>query len=547
PVCFATDMPDTAPAAAADAPARATLTALTSNAWGARASLLAISLLATLPVWIPPYPQMADLPQHAAQVQLLRSLQDPAFSFAPLFHINWFTPYLAGYLLVYLLVPLLGIVGACKTVIALSVAATPLATALLARETGADGRWAPLTVLGLYGFSFQWGFLNFLFAIPLGLAFLCLAARHARAPRWWTWPALAVSSIALFFCHALVCALFCVIAGCWTIAATRSMRATATRLAPAALVVPVAAWWTLRTMGTSAAHREVMWDLGWVRTVDPYYRGLATGAGDGFLDGWGRLTGLFPRLLGVRPSLWVVALAVAAIALPLLAGAQPAWRRRAIIPLIISMLAIFLVPSTVFGADYTYQRFTVFTLPFFLATLGSPTHAQRGRWARRLVAVLVVAWIGFVSARTVVFTQEARGFQTVLSQMEPRARVLSMAFIRESEGSLAPSFLHFGSWYSALSEGVTDPSFAVTHVQLVLYKPESRPKAGIWGFEWQPWRFNWKEFEGWRYRYFLVHDTVDRSPFLAENSPCTLVLRARSVNWWLYERGPDCPATPSGR
>lgn len=542
-------MPDTRPAVPVGALLSGAGIPSSVSPSASRVLLVALSLLATLPVWIPPYPQMADLPQHAAQVQLLRSLHDPAFSFAPLFHVNWFTPYLAGYLLVYLLVPLLGIVVACKTVIALSLAATPLATALLARETGADARWAPLTVVGLYGFSYQWGFLNFLFAIPLGLAFLCLAARHARDPRWWTWPALAISSVALFFCHALVCALFCLIAGCWTIASTRSVRAAATRLAPVALVVPVGAWWTLRTMATSAAQREVMWDLGWLRTVDPYYRGLATAAGDGIVDGWGRLTGLLPRLLGVRPGLWVVALGIAVIALPLLGSARPAWRRRAVIPLIVSMLAIFLVPSTVFGADYTYQRFTVFTLPFFLATLGSPTHAQRGRWAGRLVAVLVVAWIGFVSARTVVFTQETRGFQKLLSQMEPRARVLSMAFIRESDGSLAPSFLHFGSWYSALSEGVTDPSFAVTHVQLVLYRPERRPKAGIWGFEWQPWRFNWNELEGWRYRYFLVHDTLDRGPFLTENSPCTVVLRARSMNWWLYEGGPDCPppARASGR
>src|SRR5208282_118074 len=60
--------------------------------------LVIASVLATIPVWIASYPPMSDLPQHAAQVALLRNLHDPNFHFAGLFELNWFTPYLFGYM-----------------------------------------------------------------------------------------------------------------------------------------------------------------------------------------------------------------------------------------------------------------------------------------------------------------------------------------------------------------------------------------------------------------------------------------------------------------
>ena len=62
--------------------------------------LLAASLLATIPVWIPTFPPMTDLPQHGAQIALLRQMLHPQqFAFAGDFDLNWFTPYLFGYML----------------------------------------------------------------------------------------------------------------------------------------------------------------------------------------------------------------------------------------------------------------------------------------------------------------------------------------------------------------------------------------------------------------------------------------------------------------
>ena len=93
-----------------------------------------VSALATIPVWVASYPPMADLPQHAAQVAMLHNLHDPAFQFSGLFWINWFTPYLFGYMAVYALTPLFGIVTACKLVIALALLGLPVATAVFAEH-----------------------------------------------------------------------------------------------------------------------------------------------------------------------------------------------------------------------------------------------------------------------------------------------------------------------------------------------------------------------------------------------------------------------------
>src|SRR5690348_6105413 len=75
-----------------------------------RIALVAIvSALAAIPVWLPAFPPMTDMPQHAAQVAMLREISHNAFPYSDLFEINWFTPYLVGYLLVYALTGLLGI------------------------------------------------------------------------------------------------------------------------------------------------------------------------------------------------------------------------------------------------------------------------------------------------------------------------------------------------------------------------------------------------------------------------------------------------------
>ena len=83
--------------------------------------------------------------------------------------------------------------------------------------------------------------------------------------------------------------------------------------------------------------------------------------------------------------------------------------------------------------------------------------------------------------------------------MEPGQRALGFAFERDSAGTIAPPFLHFGGWYSAVKRGVTDPNGAATMAAPVFYRPEKRPVARPFSFEWIPGLFDWPLFHGERY------------------------------------------------
>jgi hypothetical protein len=489
--------------------------------------LLAASMLATIPVWLASYPPMVDLPQHAAQISLLRNLHDPAFRFAGLFRVNWFTPYLLGYLAVYILAPLCGIVTACKLVTAAALIGLPVTTALLMRETGADSYWALLTVPAMYGFSYTWGFFNFLVAVPIGLLFLILVIRHVRKPCWRSSLYLGVVSALLFFGHALACVFFGTIACAYAVVETRSLHKAVLALLPSATMVLLILVWYLRTKSDPGTQQAVVWDLGWMRSVDTHALG-------------GRLTGFFPRLLGLRPSLLCFLAGGVLFAIPLLAGARPSKGPAVWVPLCVCVLALLLAPTTAFSGWAISHKFTVFALPFFLMTL---QRADVERPAlRRAVVFLLIGWIAITSAKVIRYNDEVRGFDEVLSKMEPNERVLSLMFIQFSEVSPAPVFLHFPAWYSAKKHGVVDMNFAVFPIEPVRYNstvPAPDPSVS----EWHPQTFRWTEWRGDTYRYFVVHAQVDLGYRLFAWAPCSVSLVAQSGNWWLYEKDPRCNAS----
>ena len=54
-----------------------------------------------VPIWIGRYLPMVDMPQHAAQITRCTRCGAATKRSPRLFEINWFTPYLLGYLLLY--------------------------------------------------------------------------------------------------------------------------------------------------------------------------------------------------------------------------------------------------------------------------------------------------------------------------------------------------------------------------------------------------------------------------------------------------------------
>jgi hypothetical protein len=472
---------------------------------------------------------MVDLPEHAAQVALLHNLRSPGFQFSHLFWVNWFTPYLFGYMLVYALAPLFGIVTASKIVVAVAVAALPISTVLLIDETGADRFWALLTIPAMYGFSYSWGFLNFLVATPIGLLFLVLVMRHAKKPTFRSTTCVALFAILLFFSHALTYLFFAAIAGLYVSLETRSLRQVVTAITPVAAAIPLAALWYLRTKVDPGAQDPVFWDLGWISSFDPHLWG-------------GRLTGFFPRLLGVWPVSLSILLGAALVAVPFLAGARLSKRASVWTPLAVCIVVIMVGPTGGHSGWALSQRFTVFALPFFAIGLEKP-NVPRPAW-RAATVFLLLAWICTIVAGVVRYDAEVRGFQEVLSAMKPDQRVLSLMFMQDTKTSPVPVFVHFPAWYSATKRGVVDMNFAVFPVALVRYQPAVLSQTPLFS-EWSPQAFRWREWRGDSYRYFVVHAPVDLGYRLFAWAPCTVTLVAQSGNWWLYEKDQRCPS-PDG-
>jgi hypothetical protein len=482
------------------------------------------SVLATIPVWIASYPPMVDLPQHAAQVAMLRNLHDPSFSFGGLFQINWFTPYLFGYMAIYALTPLLGIVAACKLVISAALAGLPVSTSLLMKETGADRKWALLTIPAMYGFAYGWGFLNFLVAAPVGLIFLAFVMRHVRKPNWVTSVWLAIFAVLLFFCHALICGFFGLIACAFILAEAGAIRKAFVAMMPMASVLPFVMIWYLRTKSHPSAQAPIVWDLGWVHSVYPTSLG-------------GRASGFFRRMLGLRANRICITVGASFFAIPLLAGARPAKRLAVWIPFAVCLIVLLFLPTTVMGTSFVYERFTVFALPFFLLGM-IPAKTGHPAW-RRVAVFLIIVWVAIIAARTVRYDSEARDFNQILSKMDSNQRAMSLIFNQGTDPSPFPIFLHFPAWYSGTKGGVVDFSFAQFYPELVVYKPSRAPVVRN-PYEFEPERFTWEWTKGAGYRYFVVRSPVDVGEFLSHGAPCRVTLAAHSNLWWLYEIDSHC-------
>ena len=125
--------------------------------------------------WLSPHPPMVDIPQHAGQVALFLDLLSNNPHWRDTFYINYFTPYLLGYGLWALLATAMPIAIALKLLLSIAFYAFVMSGMHLRRCCQADDRLDWLLIPSFFGFCFNWGFLTFLMAAPLGILFITQA------------------------------------------------------------------------------------------------------------------------------------------------------------------------------------------------------------------------------------------------------------------------------------------------------------------------------------------------------------------------------------
>lgn len=470
--------------------------------------------LLVLPIWVVSYPPMVDIPQHMAQINSLQHYWSGDEYFKSIYELNWFTPYLAGYLSVYLLSQFLPLLISLKLVLSLALIGMPVAVRRLLQVAEVDPSVVWLSFPATIGFSFYFGFLNFVVATPLAIYFIICGIEFEKHPTVKKTFGLVLLSVLLFFCHVLALGFSLLILGGVFLAKNyRNIRLFFLKLLPFTFSILLAiVWLALSYRGElQSSNSSIIFDITFRRVLV-----------------------LLQAISGseVPVPMWIVCAVV--LLYPQLSGAKLTRKPWRWVPFALALIMFSAFPLFMFGTGYVYPRFGQFAAIFWLLLWDyKPVPSRYLRW---MVFLCMIGWFGFNTTRFRLFEQENDDFKTVLSLMEPNKRVLSLMVDNRSPyfGSPFPMYLHHGAWYQAENRGIVDFSFAMFFQLMLRYKKEAIPQIYD-GFEWNPILFNWKRDNGSNYYYFLVRAPVNIDRQVFKGYLPQVRLKTHSGNWWLYE------------
>jgi hypothetical protein len=468
-------------------------------------------LLAVVPIWVGRYVPLIDMPQHAAQITALHELWSGNATFSGLFEINWFTPYLLGYLLLYGASLVMPVAVATQLLVSVAVIALPLATAHLLRVVGADVRWRWLAIPCAFSFAFYWGFLSYIVAAPIALLFIARTVRFVQVPSVRNAVAIAVFAHLLFFCHVIVLGTASLAALGYVAGATyRDPKTLALRCLPYTTPLPLIAVWFAATYRAETSVQNDPIVYGGID--ERFYQLLVQPAGQD------------------RISLVTLLVTVAVVMLPALAGSTFSRKPERWLPGALMLLAFVLMPHYVMSTAYVFQRLGLFLVPLWLMAWDPPGALRRRVEGLAIAAVLLVSFTNI--GRFVGFARETESFRDVLAAVPPRHTIASMVYDPYSEFFTLPVYLHFPVWYQANASGIVDFNFANFFSQMVRYR---RHASGMTDdLTWTPTEFDWKTNGGERYDYFIVKSSSDVSPDIFKEQRDSVELVTRSGWWWLY-------------
>ncbi len=474
---------------------------------------LAIVVLSFAPLWVGSYLPMVDMPQHAAQIAALSEVWRGNEMFTQLFEINWFTPYLLGYLLLAALDTVLPMTVATQVIITASLLAMPLLTGRLLRVVGADERWKWLAIPCSFGFAFYWGFLSFLVAAPLALVLLIRTVRYAEHPTLKSGLGIALFAHVLFFCHIIVLGFASLIAFGYVAGKQyRNPKALVVQSLPFAAVLPLLVVWFTFTMSRESSVQDGLTVYGFVS--ERFAQLLVQPAGHESPQG-----------------LLTPVITAAVVLLPLLAGCSFSRKPERWLPFALGFAVFMLAPRYVFTTAYFFHRLGLFLVPLWLMIWDPPQGSgRRLDWA---AIGIVLLWSFTTIGRFAAFASETASFRAVVAQVEPGRRVGSMVYENASPYFSLPLYMHFPAWYAATGRGIVDFNFADFISQLVRYRKDAGKRMTD-ELGWYPTQFDWSKHGGERYDYFIVKSRFDVSQAIFKEHRGSVELVTRSGWWWLY-------------
>lgn len=476
--------------------------------------LFAVALtLSVVPLWIPQFLPLVDVPQHAAQVASLHELWSSNALFTDVLMVNWFTPYIGGYLVAYAVSLIFPVVTSIKIVVSAAAIGLPIVTGLLLREVGADERLKWLAIPGSYSFALYWGFLVYLVAVPMALLLIWLTVRFEKKPTLVRSLGIAGFSVLLFYFHVIALGFGALISLTYILAKNlrapfRLVRCSLPYTAP----LPLIALWLARTLETEPS----------VEGSPIIFAPLSS-----------RLVTLFAQISGFDGVAFGVGLVVVAafVLLPVVFRYRLSSRPERWLLLLVGLIVYLSFPYYMQSTAYLYQRLGVFLIPLWLMAWDPPQ--RRSVWLAPVAMAVVGLWLTVNTNRFVAFAAESRSFDSVLERAEPGHRMAGMLDCNASRSFGYPVYLHFHAWYQATAGGIADNSFAMTFPSLVRYRDLNAPRVGD-ELAWRPGEFQWERDGGPSYDYFIVCAGADVSAALFKDHLASVQLVAHERQWWLY-------------
>lgn len=472
-------------------------------------------LLAVAPLWLARYLPGIDIPGHVAQATALGELFRGSPAFSELFEINWFTPYLTGTLILYLLSLAMPVGIAIKLVFSIIIVAIPILSGKLLEALQGDSRWKWLIIPSTYSFAFYWGFYPFLVAVPLGLILLLLTIRFNRQPNVALGFGIAAYSIFLLLSHLLVLGFSSLLALAWLAGSNyRNIRRLIVLSLPYTAPLPLIGLWLADTQSSAT-----------------YMSNNIVAFGPMTL----RLQELIIQPSGLDGKFFIVSLLVTAviIGMPFVARAKLTRKPERWAMAICGFGTFMIFPAYALGTAFLYQRFGLY-LPLLWFMLWDKPNAETYRW-HWVGMVAVVLWASTNVMRFAAFNVETRDFDKIVAVMEPGKRAAAMVAANRSRHFTYPVYMHFPSWYQAEKRGIVDFNFGMFYGTMARYKSAKQPPYGD-ALAWNPGAFRWDENNGDTYDYFVVRADVDVSAPIFKEHRSAVKLVAREGWWWLYKQ-----------
>ncbi|MFC1779616.1 hypothetical protein ACFLZU_04705 [Thermodesulfobacteriota bacterium] len=468
-------------------------------------------LFLVLPIWLVDYPPMVDLPGHASQIQLMHNLRNGDFLYSDLFRRYYLTPYWGGYVPVYLLSFIFGVLASLKIIITFALVGIPYFTKKIINKFGGNPAWVWLCFPVAYSSPFYWGFLNYIITVSIGLGwvYFCIKISDRDVVGWRTQLTIALGIIVLFFGHLIACGMLGLIVAIYYCFLKKTVKQRVSLLAPLLIFVPLAGvfFWLQSSNNTGLPSQ---FDFGY--NLERYRNSLS--------------------ILVGRPTWWSGLAGPMMLITPFWTGGILTRRLSRLLPFVIILLFVLLLPLNMMGTTLIYQRFFIFVVPLLLLAL--EYRPETATSLRNLLPVVIALIVMSINTSDILeFAVEHKDYKKVIEQAEPDSRISKIMANKWSKAGnfMHPVYNHFPSWHHLRGKGLVDYNFASYGQMPVSYKDVALTKIPRSGFA-------WSQNHGECYNYFISRADFDL--FFSPVSTLAIYgnkvdLVAHSGKWYLHK------------